>query len=414
MGFLFLQLPTSYLPDEDQGVLLCQVTLPVGSTLEQTEAVMEKVRDHFLNKEKDAVESIMTISGQNQSGRGQNIGMAYIKLKDWKLRTRRELKVTAVANRAMRAFSQIRNAMVFVFPPPAVTELGNAKGIDFQMQDRGGLGHAGLMAARRQIVDMAAKDPRLARVRPNGLDDVPQYRITVDMEKAGALGLPITAIHNTISTAFGSAYVNDFIKSGRVKHVDIQADALYRMLPADLEKLHVRNTEGKMVPYSTFASGQWTFGSPKLERYNGFPSINIWGEAAPGRSSGEAMKAMEEFASKLPKEIGFDWTGLSYQERQAGAQTVPLYAFSILIIFLCVAALYESWTIPFVNMLMLPLGVFGATLATWSRGMPNDIYFQIGFLTTLGLSTKNAILIIQFAQHRMSMERSWSRQPWER
>ena len=401
MGFLFLRLPTSYLPDEDQGVLLCQVTLPTGSTLEQTEAVMEKVRDQFLNKEKDAVESIMTISGQNQSGRSQNIGMAYVKLKDWKLRTRRELKVTAVANRAMRAFSQIRNTMIFVFPPPAVTELGNAKGIDFQLQDRGGLGHDGLMAARNQILGMAAKDPRVARVRPNGLDDVPQYRITVDMEKAGALGVPITAIHGTISTAFGSFYVNNFLKSGRIKHVDIQADAPYRMLPGDLEKLYVRNTQGKMVPYSTFASGRWTFGSPRLERYNAFPSINIWGEAAPGRSSGEAMQAMEDFASKLPREIGFDWTGLSFQERQARAQAAPLYAFSILIIFLCVAALYESWTIPFVNLLMLPLGVFGATLATWWRGLPNDIYFQIGFLTTLGLSTKNAILIIQFAQYRM-------------
>jgi multidrug efflux pump len=401
MGFLFMQLRTSYLPDEDQGVLLCQVSLPVGSTLEQTEAVMGKVRDQFLNKEKDSVESIMTISGQNQSGRGQNIAMAYIKLKDWKLRKRSELKVTAVANRAMKAFSQIRNAMIFVFPPPAVLELGNAKGIDFQLQDRGGLGHGGLMEARRQVLDMAAKDPRLARVRPNGLDDVPQYRITVDWEKAGALGVPITAIHNTISTAFGSAYVNDFIKGGRVKHVDIQADAPYRMLPEDLQKLYVRNTQGKMVPYSTFASGQWSYGSPKLERFNSFPSINIWGEAAPGRSSGEAMQAMEEFASKLPKEIGFDWAGISYQERQARAQTAPLYAFSVLIIFLCVAALYESWTIPFVNLLMLPLGVFGATAATWLRGMPNDVYFQIGFLTTLGLSTKNAILIIQFAQHRM-------------
>ena len=401
MGLVFLRLPKSFLPNEDQGVLLAQVTLPVGSTLEQTEAVMKKVTDQFLNKEKEAVDSIMTISGQNQSGRSQNIGMAYISLKDWKLRKRKELKVDAVVNRAMRAFSQIRNAMVFVFPPPAVTELGNARGIDFQLQDRGGLGHDGLMAARRQILDMAAKDPRVTRVRPNGLDDVPQYRITVDMEKAGALGIPITAIHNTISVSFGSAYVNDFIKSGRIKHVDIQADAPYRMLPEDLEKLHVRNKDGKMVRYSAFASGQWTYGSPKLERFNSFPSINIWGEAAAGRSSGEAMKAMEDFASKLPKEIGYDWTGLSYQEREAGAQAVPLYAFSILIIFLCVAALYESWTIPFVNLLMLPLGVFGATLAMWLRGLPNDVYFQIGFLTTLGLSTKNAILIIQFAQHRM-------------
>jgi HAE1 family hydrophobic/amphiphilic exporter-1 len=401
MGLLFLRLPTSYLPDEDQGVLLCQVTLPVGSTLEQTEAVMEKVRDQFLNKEKDAIDTIMTIAGQNQTGRSQNIGMAYVKLKDWKLRTRRELRVTAVANRAMRAFSEIRNTMIFVFPPPAVTELGNAKGIDFQLQDRGGLGHDSLMAARNQVLSMAAKDPRVARVRPNGLDDVPQYRISVDMEKAGALGVPITAIHNTISTAFGSFYVNNFLKGGRIKHVDLQADAPYRMLPGDLEKLYIRNTQGKMVPYSTFASGRWTFGSPRLERYNAFPSINIWGEAAPGRSSGEAMQAMEDFASKLPRDIGFDWTGLSFQERQSRAQAAPLYAFSILIIFLCVAALYESWTIPFVNMLMLPLGVFGATLATWWRGLPNDIYFQIGFLTTLGLSTKNAILIIQFAQFRM-------------
>jgi HAE1 family hydrophobic/amphiphilic exporter-1 len=362
---------------------------------------MGKIRDQFLNKEKDAVDSIMTISGQNQSGRSQAIGMAYIKLKDWKLRTRRELRANAVTNRAMRAFSQIRNAMIFVFPPPAVTELGNAKGIDFQLQDRGSLGHAGLMAARNQVLEMAAKDPRVARVRPNGLEDVPQYRITVDMEKAGALGLPITAIHNTISTGFGSVYVNNFLKSGRIKHVDVQADAPYRMLPGDLQKLYVRNTQGKMVPYSTFASGRWTYGSPRLERFNAFPSMEIWGEAAPGRSSGEAMQAMEDFASKLPREIGFDWTGLSYQERQARAQTAPLYAFSVLIIFLCVAALYESWTIPFVNMLMLPLGVFGATAATWLCGLPNNVYFQIGFLTTMGLSTKNAILIIQFAQHRM-------------
>jgi HAE1 family hydrophobic/amphiphilic exporter-1 len=402
MGFVFLRLPTGYLPDEDQGILLVQATLPSGATLEQTKAIMEKVvREQFLVNEKDAVDSVMTISGQNASGRGQNIGMAFVKLRDWKLRDRPNLKADAVAGRAMRAFSKIRNAMLFAFPPPAVVELGNAKGFDFQLQDRGGLGHDALMAARNQLVGMAANDPRLTRVRPNGLEDVPEYRIEVDREKAGALGVPITSIHTTISAAFGGAYVNDFIKGGRVKHVDIQADAPFRMLPKDLEKLYVRNAGGKMVPYSTFASGRWTFGSPKLERYNAFPSINIWGEPAPGRSSGEAMRAMEGFASKLPQEFGFDWTGLSYQERQAGAQAVPLYAFSILIIFLCVAALYESWTIPFVNMLMLPLGVFGATLATWGRGLPNDIYFQIGFLTTLGLSTKNAILIIQFAQHRM-------------
>jgi HAE1 family hydrophobic/amphiphilic exporter-1 len=258
-----------------------------------------------------------------------------------------------------------------------------------------------MMEARNMLLGMAAQSPVMTKVRPNGLEDVPEYRVDVDWEKAGALGVPITDIHNTISAAFGSAYVNDFINAGRVKRVYVQAEAPYRMLPKDIEKLYVRNKIGKMVPFSAFASGHWTSGSPKLERYNGFPSINIVGEAAPGRSSGEAMREMENFIRALPQGVGYDWSGLSYQERQAGSQTVPLYAFSVLIIFLCVAALYESWTIPFVNMLMLPLGVLGAMLATHIRGLPNDVYFQIGFLTTLGLSTKNAILIIQFAQHRM-------------
>ena len=401
MVLLFLHLPKSYLPDEDQGIMYVQALLPPGSSLEQTRDVMKIVNDYFLVKEKDAVEGLMTISGQNQAGRGQNIGMAFIKLKDWKLRDRKDLKAGAVADRAMRAFSQIRNAKVYAFTPPAVIELGNSKGFDFQLQDLGGLGHEGLMAARNQLLGMAAKDPRLARVRPNGLEDCPEYRIDVDWEKAGALGVPITAIHDTISIAFGSAYVNDFVRGGRVKHVDIQADAPYRMLPGDLEKLYVRNNAGKMVPYSTFASGHWAFGSPKLERYNGFSSVEIWGEAAPGRSSGEAMQAMEEITSKLPKEIGFDWTALSYQERQAGTQAAPLYAFSILIIFLCVAALYESWTIPIAILLALPLGAVGGAIATSMRGMPNDVYFQIGLLTILGLTTKNAILIIQFAKARV-------------
>jgi hydrophobe/amphiphile efflux-1 (HAE1) family protein len=401
MVLVFLRLPTSYLPDEDQGMMAVMATLPSGSTLEQTQAVMDKVREHFFTNEKDAVDTIMTIAGQNQSGRGQNIGMAFVKLRDWHLRDRADLRVDAVANRAMRAFAEYRDALVFAFAPPSIIELGNAKGFDFQLQDRSGAGHGKLMQARNELLGMAANDPRLTRVRPNGLEDVSQYEIAVDWEKAGSLGVPIASIQNTIASAFGSSYINDFIKDARVKHVDIQADTPFRMLPVDLDRLHVRNTQGKMVPYSSFASGHWTSGPPKLERYNAFPSINIWGEPAPGRSSGEAMQAMEEFAAKLPREFGFDWTGLSYQERQAGAQTLPLYVFSILIIFLCVAALYESWTIPFVNMLMLPLGVFGATLATWGRGMPNDVYFQIGFLTTLGLSTKNAILIIQFAQDRL-------------
>ena len=401
MLFVFIRMPTGYLPDEDQGIMLIMGNLPSGSTLEQSEAVMEKVRQYFTSHEKDAVESILTISGQNQAGRGQNTGMAFIKLKDWDLRKKPGLKSDAIAGRAMREFSTYKEALIFVFTPPAIVELGSSKGFDFELQDRGGAGHEKLMEARNQLLGMARKDPRIALIRANGLEDMAQYKIDLDWDRAGSLGVSIASIQDTISTAFGSGYVNDFIKDGRIKHVDIQADAPYRMLPEDLKNIYVRNSQGKMVPYSSFASGHWIFGSPKLERYNAFPSINILGEATKGRSSGEAMQAMEELASKLPREFGYDWTGLSYQERQSSAQAGPLYAFSILIIFLCVAALYESWSIPIVNLLMLPLGVFGATLLTSMRGMPNDVYFQIGFLTTLGLSTKNAILIIQFAQHRL-------------
>jgi HAE1 family hydrophobic/amphiphilic exporter-1 len=402
VGVLFMRMPTSYLPDEDQGILLVQVILPANATLEQTVNVLEnRVKAHFLEKEKDAVSSLLTVAGVSLAGRGQNMGVSFVRLKDWNERRRADLKVKAVAGRAMGAFSQIREAMVFAFPPPPVIELGNATGFDFQLQDRGGLGHEALMAARNQLLGMAAQDPRLARVRPNGMEDVPQYRIDVDWEKAGALGIPISVIHHTISASFGSAYVNDFIHNGRVKRVYVQADAPYRMLPGDLERLHVRNASGRMVPFSSFASGHWASGSPKLERFNAFPSINIWGEPAPGRSSGEAMKAMEELTARLPKGVGYDWTGLSYQERMATSQAPILYAFSVLVIFLCVAALYESWAIPIANLLMLPLGLFGATLATSLRGLHNDVYFQIGFLTTLGLTTKNAILIIQFAKHRI-------------
>jgi HAE1 family hydrophobic/amphiphilic exporter-1 len=401
MGFLFRRMPTAYLPDEDQGSLMVQVLLPANSTLEQTEKVMERVKDYFLEYEKDAVESCMTLSGASFSGRGQNSAMAFVKLKDWKLRDRSDLKVGAVAARAMGEFSKIRNAMVYAFAPPAVVELGTSKGFDFQLLDRGGLGHAELMAARNQLLGMAGKDPVLTKVRPSGLEDVPEYRIDVDWEKAGALGIPITSIHNTISAAFGSAYINDFIQGGRVKRVYAQADAPYRMLPSDLEKLYVRNDAGKMVPFSSFASGHWTSGSPKLDRFNGFPSINILGESAPGRSSGEAMRAMEEFVRKLPQGIGFDWTGVSYQERMAGSQAAPLYAFSILVIFLCLAALYESWPVPISILLALPLGAIGGVVGSTFRGLPNDVYFQIGLLTTLGLTTKNAILIVQFAKARV-------------
>jgi hydrophobe/amphiphile efflux-1 (HAE1) family protein len=401
VGFLFRRMPTSYIPDEDQGILLVMAMLPSGSTLEQTEKVMNRVREYLLEHEKEGVESFLSVAGISFGGQAQNMALGFAQLKDWKLRNRPDLKVKAIAGRAMGAFSQMKEAMVFAFPPPPVIELGMATGFDFQLQDRGGLGHEKLMAARNQLLGMAAQDPRLVRVRPNGMEDVAEYHIDVDWDRAGAQGIPISSIHNTIAAAFGSAYVNDFIQAGRVKKVFAQADAPYRMLPKDLEKLYVRNSVGKMVPFASFASGRWVQGSPKLERYNAFPSINIWGEPAPGRSTGEAMNVMEELAARLPEGIGFDWTGLSYQERIATAQGPLLYAFSIFVIFLCVAALYESWTIPFVNLLMLPLGVFGAIMATSLRGLPNDVYFQIGFLTTLGLSTKNAILIIQFIKERL-------------
>ena len=401
VGTIFLRLPTSYMPDEDQGILLSQIMLPTGSTLEQTKEVVSDVRRHFLEKEPEAVESVMTVSGIGFSGRAQTNGLVFIKLKDWHLRTRSDLRVKAIAERAMKAFAGIRSALVFAFPPPAVIELGTATGFDFQLLDRGGLGHQKLMEARNELLRTASKDPRLTKVRANGMEDVPEYRVDVDWERAGVLGVPIASIHNTLSAAFGSSYVNNFIQGGRVKRVFLQADAPYRMLPKDVEKLYVRNSAGKMVPFSAFSTAHWSAGSPRLERFNGFPSMNIQGEPAPGKSSGEAMQAMEEIVAKLPQGIGYEWTGLSYQERMGSSQAPLLYAFSVIVIFLCVAALYESWPIPIANLLMLPLGLFGAALATWTRGMHNDVYFQIGFLTTLGLTTKNAILIIQFAQERM-------------
>jgi HAE1 family hydrophobic/amphiphilic exporter-1 len=402
VGLLFLRLPTGFLPDEDQGVLFAQVMLPTGSTREQTQKVLDDIQTYFQEKEGAAVKSCLNVAGYGFSGTGQTNGMVFVMLKDWKLRKRATLRAKAIAERASKAFSGIRNALVFVFPPPPVVELGNARGIDFQLLDRGGTGHDKLMAARNQLLFMASKDKRLTAMRPNGMEDVPQYRVDVDWAKAGALGIPVTTIHNTISEAFGSAYVNNFVESSRVKRVYAQADAPFRMLPGDIERLYVRNTAGKMVPFSAFASGRWTYGSPRLERFNGSSSMNIWGEPPPGRSSGEAMRAMEEITSKLPAGIGYDWTGLSYQERMASSQAPLLYAFSVLVIFLCVAALYESWRIPLANLFMLPLGLFGAAAATWLRGMPNDVYFQIGFLTTLGLTTKNAILIIQFARDRIA------------
>ncbi len=399
LGWLFMRMPTAYLPDEDQGILYTQIFLPTGATLERTREVANEVRRYFLEDEKDAVQSVMTIVGASFSGRAQNNAMAFVKMKDWDERTSSRLKANAVVGRATQAFGGLSKAMIYVFAPPAVSELGHAQGFEFQLIDRGGVGHDALMQARNQLFGLAGKDTRLNNktVRHDGLDDVPEYRVDVDWEKAGAQGLPIRSIHTTISAAFGSAYVNDFVQGGRVKRVFVQADAPYRMLPRDLDKLYVRNMTGKMVPFAAFASGRWDYGSPKLERFNGFSSLKILGQAAPGRSSGDAMQAMEEITAKLPNAIGYDWTGLSYQERQASSQTGLLYFFSILVVFLFLAALYGKWDVPIAVLLILPLGVVGGFAASYYRGLPSDVYFQIGLLNTLGLATKNAILIVQFA-----------------
>ncbi len=397
-GLLFLRLPTAFLPEEDQGILMAMVQLPAGTPLERTQAVMKEVQEHFTDNEKDAVDSVMAVSGFSMAGVGQNNGMAFLKLKDWKLRDRPELRVAAVVKRAMGKLMMRRDALAFVFAPPAILEMGSATGFDFQLEDRGGVGHAKLMEARNMLLGMAMKDPNLKSVRPVGADDQPEYSLQIDQDRAGALGVPAAAIADALASSWGGSYVNDFINQGRVKRVYMQADAKYRMQLEDLNRIYVPNTRGGMVPFSAFATGSWTQGSPNLQRYNGYPAININGEPAIGRSTGDAMQAMEDIAAKLPPGIGFEWTGLSFQERQAGAQAPALYAFSVLVIFLCLAALYESWSIPFSVLLILPIGVFGAVGATWGRSLSSDVYFQIGLLTTLGLAAKNAILIVQFAQ----------------
>ncbi|MDE9613869.1 efflux RND transporter permease subunit [Citrobacter portucalensis] len=405
MAVLFMRLPTSFLPEEDQGVFMTMIQLPAGATQERTQKVLDQVTQYYLTNEKANVESVFTVNGFSFSGQGQNSGLAFVSLKPWDERSGEENSVEAVIARATRAFSQIRDGLVFPFNMPAIVELGTATGFDFELIDQGGLGHTALTQARNQLLGMVAKHPDLlVRVRPNGLEDTPQFKLDVDQEKAQALGVSLSDINETISASLGGYYVNDFIDRGRVKKVYVQGDAKYRMLPADINNLYIRSANGEMVPFSAFSASHWIYGSPRLERYNGMPSMEILGEAAPGRSTGEAMALMESLAEKLPNGIGHDWTGMSYQERLSGNQAPALYAISLIVVFLCLAALYESWSIPFSVMLVVPLGVVGALLAASLRGMNNDVYFQVGLLTTIGLSAKNAILIVEFAKDLMDKE----------
>ncbi|GLR26952.1 efflux RND transporter permease subunit [Limnobacter litoralis] len=401
MVFMFHKLPTSFLPNEDQGVFFIQVQLPPAATKEQTSNVLKKVQHYFLVDEKKNVQSLFTVAGFSFSGTGQNSGLGFIKLRDWKERPGPENSVDAVVARASKFFATIPDAQAFAFAPPAIRALGNASGFDLFLQDRAGLGRDALLKARGQLLAAASKNPEVTKVRPNASPDVPQYHLDIDAIKAGSMGVSMADVNDTLSTAWGGNYVNDFLDRGRVKKVYVQGDAPFRMLPQDLNDWYVRNKQGQMVAFSNFATSKWTVGAPRLERYNGLPAVEVLGEAAAGKSTGDGMNAMEDIAKQLPPGLGISWTGLSYEEKQTGSQAYFLYAISLLVVFLCLAALYESWSVPFAVILVVPLGVVGALLATGMRGLANDIYFQVALLTTVGLSSKNAILIVEFAKEQV-------------
>jgi multidrug efflux pump len=395
MGWLYVRLPSSFLPEEDQGYFINMIQLPVGATQARTQEVLKQVEKYYMAQPE--IQDVIDIAGFSFTGQGQNGGLAFVHLKDWSQRHGAAHHVQAIIGRAFMALSQIKDAIIFPLNPPPIPELGTSAGFDFELEDQGGVGHDKLMAARNQLLGMAAQNPDVAQVRPQGMEDTAEMKIDIDWNKASAMGIAPADIDTALSANLGSAYVNNFVDGNRVQQVIVQLDAAFRMSPADIGKIFVRNSSGTMVPLSAFTTLRWTFGSPRLERYNGFPSMEIVGAAAPGKSSGTAMQAMENMAAKLPAGIGYEWTGQSYEERLAGSQAPALYTISLLVVFLCLAALYESWSIPVAVILAVPLGVLGALLAAHLRGLPNDVFFKVGLITTIGLATKNAILIVQFA-----------------
>jgi multidrug efflux pump len=404
VGVLYMRLPTSFLPNEDQGNLLVNIQLPPGATLERTQAVVEKVEDFMLKQPE--VKNMVAVLGFSFSGQGQNAGLSFVTLKDWSERAGAGHTAEAIAGRAMGALSGVRDAFIFALSPPAIPELGVSSGFTFRLQDRGGNGHDALVAARNQMLGMASKSKILAGVRPDGLEDAPQLQVDIDRDKASAQGVSFAAINNAISTALGSAYINDFPNAGRLQRVVVQAEAEARMQPDDILKLTALNSQGKAVPLSSFATTRWISGAMQTVRYNGYPAMRIAGGAAPGYSTGDAMVEMERMAAQLPVGFGFEWTGQSREEKMAGSQAMVLYGFAILAVFLCLAALYESWSIPLSVILVVPLGVLGVLLGVSLRGMSNDVYFQVGLITIIGLSAKNAILIIEFAKDLQAQGKS--------